>query len=138
MNTQNAVKQYQTANSQGKIEDASPHQLIHLLMEGALTRIAQAKSCIAHDAMADKSVQIGKAISIIGGLQGSLDMNAEGDISENLDALYDYMVRKLLDANVKNDPAILDEISGLLREIKDAWDSIPAEFHHATQKTASR
>ncbi len=133
MNTQNAVQQYKTHSSQGKIDNASPHQLIKLLMEGALTRIAQAKNSIAHDATADKSVQIGKAISIVAGLQSSLDMDADGDISNNLDSLYDYMARRLLEANVKNDAEILDEVSGLLLEIKGAWDTIPEKFHHKKQ-----
>jgi flagellar protein FliS len=134
MNPQNAVQAYQQAHHQGKIENASPHQLIQLLMEGALSRIAQAKICMTHGNMGEKSVLIGKAISIVGGLQGSLDMDAKGDISNNLDSLYDYMVRKLLEANQKNDAAILDEISGLILEIKGAWDAIPEEFHHASPK----
>lgn len=134
MNAQNAVQEYQKAHSQGKIEDANPHKLIQLLMEGALSRIAQAKGAMAHGKMGDKSVLIGKAISIVGGLQGSLDMEAKGDISSNLDSLYDYMVRRLLEANQKNDAAILDEISGLILEIKSAWDAIPAEHHFAAKK----
>ena len=77
MNAQNAVQEYQKAHSQGKIEDANPHKLIQLLMEGALSRIAQAKGAMAHGKMGDKSVLIGKAISIVGGLQGSLDMEAK-------------------------------------------------------------
>jgi flagellar secretion chaperone FliS len=137
MNPQNAVQQYQQANSQGKIDNASPHQLIQLLMEGALSRIVQAKGSMAHGNMGEKSIQIGKAISIIGGLQGSLDMEVKGDISNNLDSLYDYMVRRLLEANQKNDESILNEISGLIVEIKGAWDSIPAEHHHAVKKAGS-
>lgn len=134
MNPQNAVQQYQQAHSQGKIENASPHQLIQLLMEGALSRIAQAKGAMTHGNMGEKSTLIGKAISIIGGLQGSLDMDTEGEISNNLDSLYDYMVRRLLEANLKNDDTILDEISGLLLEIKGAWDAIPEQHHHTRKK----
>jgi len=133
MNPQNAVQEYQKTHSQGKIENANPHKLIQLLMEGALSRIAQAKGCMTHGNMGEKSILIGKAISIVGGLQSSLDMDVKGEISNNLDSLYDYMARRLLEANQKNDEAILDEISGLILEIKGAWDTIPEELHHATK-----
>ncbi len=51
-------------------------------------------------------------------------------MAENLDRLYDYMERQLLQANLKNDVNILDEVSSLLKEIKVGWDAIPAEIRN--------
>jgi flagellar protein FliS len=68
---------------------------------------------------------ISQAISIIDGLRNSLDMEAGKEIAVNLDNLYEYCERRLLKANIDNDPAILDEVSSLLHEVKSAWDAIP-------------
>lgn len=138
MNTRNAVNQYQRVNTQGSIEEASPHQLIAMLINGALTRLSTAKGCMERQDYAEKGVQLGKSMDIITGLQSSLDMEAGGDISANLDALYDYMIRRLSEASIKNDMAIVDEVISLLMEIKMGWDGIPEEFYELTkQKQAS-
>ena len=72
-----------------------------------------------------KGRSITKAIAIIGeGLHASLDMKAGGDLAQNLAALYSYMVRKLVEANLKNDTDALDEVKRLLTELQGAWDSI--------------
>ena len=79
----------------------------------------------------------GRGITIISGLQSSLDMDAGGEISTNLDDLYDYMVRRLGEAGAANDPAILDEITSLLIEVKSAWDVIPRQLSAAGRQAAS-
>jgi flagellar protein FliS len=85
---------------------------------------------------ADKGRFISWAISIISGLQSSLDMESGGELSRNLDDLYDYMVRRLGEAGAKNDPAILDEVSSLLLEVKSAWDVIPSQLDAENRQTA--
>jgi flagellar secretion chaperone FliS len=67
---------------------------------------------------------LGKAISIIAGLQSSLDPKHSPDLVDKLDALYDYMQRKLFEANIKNDPALIDEVCDLMRTVKSSWDEI--------------
>lgn len=129
MNNRRAINQYQSVNTQSNVHDASPHQLIAMLLNGALTRLSTAKGCMERKDFAEKGVQLGKSMDIITGLQGSLDMDAGGDISANLDALYDYMIRKLSEASIQNDMAIVDEVIGLLMEIKMGWEGIPQEFH---------
>ncbi len=121
---QSALAQYKRINTESAMEGASPHQLIQMLLNGALDRLSQAKGAIARNDVAQKGVMIGKAVSILGGLQDSLDANADEQITSNLDSLYDYMQRRLLEANVKNDPDLLDEVSDLLLTIKDGWDAI--------------
>jgi len=112
-----------------ELDYASPYRIIQMLMEGVLAKIAAAKGCLVRQDVAEKGRQIVWAIDIINGLRESLDMEKGGEISQNLDALYEYMLQKLLEANSKNDIALLDEVSRLMKEIKDGWDNIPAEFH---------
>lgn len=106
-----------------EVEEASPHRLIQMLYEGGLQRIAIAKGALMRNEVAEKGENISRAIAIIGGLRSSLDLK-QGEIAQNLDNLYEYMERRLLEANLKNDVGILDEVSGLLREIKTAWDAV--------------
>jgi len=124
MNGTTALKQYQQMSAHGGVMDASPHRLIQMLLEGALARILAAKGHMKQHNMAKKGESIGSAISIVEGLKSSLDMKQGGDISKNLDALYEYINRVLLNANVKNDVSLLNEAGKLLSEIKLAWDAI--------------
>ncbi len=119
-----AVKQYGQVSVQSRVEAASPHHLILMLMEGALEKINLARGQMEAGNIAQKASNIGWAISIIDGLRASLDLEAGGDIARNLNDLYDYMENRLLEANIKNDTAALDEVKGLLREIREAWAAI--------------
>ena len=71
-----------------------------------------------------KGELLGKAIAIIGGLREGLDLRQGGELAANLDSLYEYMSSRLLQANRSNDVAIIDEVAGLLREVKSGWDGI--------------
>ncbi len=124
MNAMLAMKQYQRVSVQSEVFEASPHRLIQMLMDGGLERIAQARGAIQREKLAEKGELIGKAISIIGGLREPLDHKVGGELSQNLDSLYEYMTRRLLEANRGNDIAALDEVAGLLREVKSGWDAI--------------
>lgn len=119
-----AVKQYQSIATQSRVADASPHRLIQLMMERALTKIDLAKTQMQEGRIADKGNNISDAISIINGLQASLNHSADQRLSENFDALYAYMMRRLLEANLHNDRSMLSEVANLLRELKEAWDAI--------------
>jgi len=132
-----AINQYQTVSIKSGVEEASPHQLIQMLMSGALEKIALAKGHMERNNVAPKGEHISWAISIIGGLQASLDKDQGGELANNLDALYEYMVQRLAQANAANDPAILDEVSGLMREIPAGWDGIgpAAEPQRATAES---
>lgn len=122
-----AAKLYQQLDTCSRIEDASPHRLIQLMMERALAKIGLAGTQMKEGKVAEKGNNISAAISIINGLQASLNHDADQRMSENFDALYAYMMRRLLEANLKNDQSILDEVSGLLRDLKEAWDAIADE-----------
>jgi flagellar protein FliS len=124
-----AMEGYGRNAIESEVNYASPYRIIQMLMEGALARVATAKGCISRNEIAEKGHQISWCIRIIDGLKTSLDAEKGGEIAENLDSLYDYITRRLLEANVSNDVAILDEVTKLLEEIKAGWDGIPPEFH---------
>jgi len=123
----NGLQAYQRVNTQTSITDADPHKLIQLLYNGAIERINMAKARMQAKDYAGKGQLLNKAIEIIGGLRSFLDFEKGGELSAQLEALYDYMERTLLEGSAKNDPAKLDEVLGLLRTVKDGWDGIRQE-----------
>ena len=94
---------------------------------GVLDRVASAKGAIARQEQNRKGELLGSAIAIVDSLRASLDYQQGGEIAANLGALYDYIERRLLDANIGDDQAPLDEVAGLLKELKAGWDSIPQD-----------
>lgn len=125
MNTINALNTYKNVGLESGVAAANPHKLILMLYQGALLAISSAKNQMLRKQIAAKGLSVSKAIKIIDeGLKACLDVEAGGEIGKNLNDLYDYMNQRLLIANLKNDTAILDEVSGLLNELKGAWESI--------------
>ncbi|MEB0041421.1 MULTISPECIES: flagellar export chaperone FliS [unclassified Pseudomonas] len=124
MNPMLALRQYQKIGAQAQTSEASPHRLVQMLMEGGLDRIAQAKGAMERKDIPGKGTLISKAIGIIGGLREGLDMHNLADTLTAQDNLYMYMMTRLAEANIKDDPKILDEVSDLLRTVKDGWDAI--------------
>jgi flagellar protein FliS len=128
-----ALKQYNKINLHTSIESASPHRLIQMLIDGAMSKLAQAKGHMKASSIAQKGEDISMAISIIGGLRDSLDHEKGGSIANNLEDLYEYMTYRLMEANMKNDISLIDEVRDLLMEIKTAWDAIAS--HPEVTKT---
>ncbi|MFU2927663.1 flagellar export chaperone FliS [Pseudomonas paraeruginosa] len=124
MNAMAAMRQYQNVSTQAQAIDASPHRLIQMLMEGGLTRLAQARGALERGEVALKGELIGKTIAIAGGLREGLNFEAGGELAANLDRLYEYMSMRLTEANLKNDASKLEEVAELLRNIKSGWDAI--------------
>ena len=120
MNPMRALRQYQKVNSHAQISEANPHRLVQMLMEGGLDRIAQAKGALARGDIAEKGLMLGKAIDIIIGLRDGLDAGKSEDPAyvQQLESLYVYMTNRLMEANVKNDVTIMDEVLGLLVTVK--------------------
>jgi flagellar protein FliS len=128
MNALSALKEYQQVSVHSGIMDASPHRLVQMLMEGALEKIALAKRSMANKEIASNGENISKAVSIIGGLKSSLNIEEGEALAENLSHLYDYMANRLVVASLRDDESILDEVASLMVEIKMGWDGIPDEF----------
>lgn len=123
--TRGALSAYAQVGVETSIASASPHKLITLLYDGALVAISCARAQMINQEVAQKGASISKAIAIIEeGLKASLDEQAGGELAVNFKSLYDYMAFRLLNANLQNDVAGLDEVSRLLTELKDAWVQI--------------
>ncbi len=134
-NPRNALNAYSKMSVQTAVDGASPHRLIQMLMEGALDKISTAKGCMERGEVAAKGKQISWAISIIGGLRSSLDKDVGGDLAQNLEDLYDYMEHRLVEANLNNQPELLDEVAALLRQIKSGWDGIADQVNSQPAST---
>lgn len=123
----NRAKAYATVEVETSVLAASPHKLILMLFDGALQAIAAASVAMDTKDIPTKGASISRAIEIItNGLRASLDVEAGGDLAEQLATLYDYMTERLLYANMHNSRPVLDEVSVLLRELRDGWQEIGA------------
>ncbi|MDP1653640.1 MAG: flagellar export chaperone FliS [Rhodocyclaceae bacterium] len=120
---------YNKAGIETRIDTADPHKLVLMLFEGAMLAVASASLHMQRHDGADDTARKGEAVSkainiITNGLKASLDQEAGGELGGKLGALYDYMCARLLHANLNNQPAVLDEVSHLLAELKGAWEQI--------------
>lgn len=118
------IRQYQQSSVDSVAATATPHQLIAMLLEGALDRIARARGAAHNGDAAGRMRNVGAAISIIEYLSLSLNLDL-GPISERLAALYEFCVRRLTQANASADARMLDEVAEVLRPIKLAWEELP-------------
>lgn len=123
-NTRALNKYSQTAIDSG-VDGATPHRLVQLMMEGVLDKVALAKGYMARHDFEAQGRHINWAISLVNGLRMSLNKQDGGEIAENLDSLYDYMVRRLLQAHAEGKADLLDEVTSLMREVKSGWDAVP-------------
>jgi len=121
---QYALNEYRQANVDAGAAYADPHMLVSMLFNGLQEKLSVAKGAIGRNDNGEKGEALGKAINIIGYLQGCLDLEKGGEVAANLDALYDYMAMRLLQASASNDASIVDEIQGIEGKIQDSWEAI--------------
>ncbi|GGI16503.1 flagellar export chaperone FliS [Gottfriedia solisilvae] len=118
MAMKNPYEQYQ----QNSVNTASPGELTLMLYNGCLKFIHLAKGAIAQKNFAERNKNILRAQDIIQELMVTLDM--EQEVSQNLMQLYDYLNRQLIQANIKNDVTILEEVEGFVTEFRDTWKEV--------------
>jgi flagellar protein FliS len=119
---------YARVGVQTGVMGASPHRLIVMLYQGARQAIARARMHLQQGNIPERGKAISNAISIIqNGLQQSLNLEVGGEVAARLDALYTYMERRLLDANVQRDEQMLVEVDRLLATLEEAWLAIAPE-----------
>ena len=123
--TRRDLNQYRQAGPIAEAAVADPHRLVQMLFEGALERVAMARGAMQHGHVQIKGLKISQTIAIVEYLRGTLDLERGGDLAGNLDALYEYIARRLFAANLRNDSEALEEVARLLRELKAGWDAMP-------------
>lgn len=121
------LKAYNQVNIDSTLMAADPHQVILMMYDGLLESIAKVKGAIERKDLAVKSQMITKAVNILSALDNALDAEAEPKISETFSSLYQYCIQRLNDTNITLDVSALDEVSNLLKPIRDAWREIPEE-----------
>lgn len=125
MYTASGTKAYAQVSVESGVMSANPHQLIEMLFDGANSALVRARLFLEQGDLIAKGEALSKAINIIdNGLKAGLDLENGGDIAANLSDLYDYMIRRLLLANLRNDSQAIEEVEGLLGNIADAWKQI--------------
>lgn len=125
MYSSRGTQAYAQIGVESAVMSASPHQLIVLLFDGALSALVRARLFMQQGELAAKGEALSKAINIIdNGLKAGLDNDKGGELAENLSSLYDYMIRRLMQANLRNEVEAIEEIEGLLTNIADAWKQI--------------
>lgn len=127
-----SLQAYKKVSVDSQLSAASPHKVVQMLMAGAIERLIQGKAAMQAGNIPVKGERLGKALDIIISLRGCLSMDDGGDIAKNLDQLYEFMIGQITIANQQNNPEPLDDVIDIVREIKSAWDQIPAEFHNLT------
>jgi len=116
---------YRRVGAETGVAGASPHKLIAMLFDGYMDAIAQARGALRSGQVEAKCRAVGRAVSIVTeGLRGGLDLNAGGNLAQDLDDLYGYLAMRLTLANIRNDEAALDECQRLMQPLREAWTSI--------------
>ena len=146
--SQSGARAYAKIATESGAMSASPHQLITMLFDGAKSTIIMARHHMLNKDVVAKGNAISKAINIVeNGLKASLDAAAAGaegaKLVANLAALYDYIIQRLLFANLRNDPLLLDEADKLLETLGSAWleinpDKTAAPIYAAQVNTLAR
>lgn len=122
---QHGVNVYAKVGLETGVLAASPNKLIIMLYDGAITACRSAIVHMQNKDIANKGAMVSKAIAIIeSGLRLSLDKKVGGEIAQNLDALYGYMSKQLMAANIHNQPELIHEVIKLLTDLKGAWEAI--------------
>ena len=123
----NALHQYQSVSAQTSVVDVDRHKLIQLLFDGALERINMASARIQAKDYEGKNKLINKSIEIISGLRSFLDMDKGQELAKNLRGLYEYCEWRLLQANIKNDTEMLEEVASHIKKVREGWVGIREE-----------
>ena len=120
-----AIKQYQHSSVDAVAATAGPHQLVAMLLEGTLDRLARARGALRNGDRSGKLANVAAAIALIEYLKLSLDLEAGGAIAQRLSALYDFCLGHLAKANAADDARMLDDVANVLRPIKQGWEEMP-------------
>ena len=120
-----AAQSYGSVQLVTGVATADNVQLIQMLFDGLLESLSTARGHIENNNIMGKSSALSRAGRIVVGLQGALDFDRGGELAINLNELYAYMTRRILHANANNDVETLSEVASLVRDISEAWRTLP-------------
>lgn len=121
------------AYQKNKYETASPHRLILMLYDGALASLHHAAKALENDDSNTAHSHILKAQDILSELLSSLNVEQGGEIAQNLRQLYLYAINRLVQANIRKDRSLLEEVEGYIRDLRSAWAEIGKEVGLGTR-----
>jgi flagellar secretion chaperone FliS len=116
-----AIRSYGSVHAAGSLGSLQGVHLTQMLFDGLLDSLVALEGHVAHRSIDAKSACVSRAQGILVGLQSTLDFERGGDIARNLNDLYLYITRTLVRVHAYNDLQALGEITGIVREIRDAW-----------------
>jgi len=128
---------YQRVAVQGGVATADPHGLVQMLLDATLERIGAARTCIEEGDRVRKAKLLHSCVTLVAELRGSLDLIRGGALAQNLSDLYEYIARRLLLANARDDVACLTEAMSLLGEIRSAWVAIGPQVRNQASASVS-
>jgi flagellar secretion chaperone FliS len=121
------INAYQSVGGRDQATTADPYQLIQMLMNGALQKLAVGKGAMERKDLETKSENLTKSLSIVNALQDGLDMSVESEVAGNMYDLYDYAKRQIIEAMTSNNVEAVDNCMMVIRSLKEGWDAIPVE-----------
>ena len=121
-----AIEDYATGSATSRARVADRVELTQMLSAGLVDSLASAMGHLEHAAIEPKCQALTRASRIVVGLKSALDHSQGGELSRNLDELYDYALRRIMHANLKNDLDAVNEVHSLMNEIRQAWKQVPA------------
>ncbi len=121
-----AMESYGNGGVEIQVATANRVELIQMLFDGLIDSLMTAKGHIERGAILEKGKCLKRASRIVIALQGALDFEKGGELARNLNELYAYVARRLVFVNAHNDLSVLEEVRGLMSEIRDAWRELPS------------
>lgn len=118
------ISQYQQVGLKDQLAVADPHKVTQIMMQLALENLAKAKGCLTNNDLENKGKFLAKSTTILATLKDTLDFEKGGEVAENLARLYDFMLNKIADVVISNNPDEVQDVIDVLLPIKSGWDQI--------------
>lgn len=134
---QSKLAAYRSVSAHGAVDGADPHALVLTLFDATLQRLTAARTCIESGETRRKASLLHSAVILVAELRGSLNLKDGGALAQNLSDLYEYMTRRLIQANLESDAHAVSEVQSLLGEIRSAWAAIGPQVRPASSQAAS-
>lgn len=132
------AEQYAHTYVDTAVSEAGPHKLVEMLYDNALKQMKLAKIFIEQKDYEKKARHINNALSSVMLLRDGLNPDKGGEIAQNLDALYSYCYRRIMEASVENNVSILDEVTEYIQDLKSAWLEMPEAYKKISKEKLNK